>query len=149
MKPILPESGAWVGPPRLVLSGQILDGRARLRELQERGLPTTDVPTFEARTIWEAVRELARAAHYERAAHLWKTYGYDWQRSPGALAEGLGLTRAQARELSRHLRLTPSERHRRPNRAAPVVARLRRLLEHCEEEGRCATVSELREALGE
>lgn len=116
--------------------------------MEDRGIPTTDVPTYEARTVWEAVRELSRARHYDRAAQLWKTYGYDWHKSPGALQAALGLTKTDARELSRQLRTTGPERHRRPNRAAPVVARLRRLIAHCEEEGRNATVSELREALG-
>lgn|SRR5690606_5858406 len=147
MTQLIPESGDWVGPPRLILAGQILDGRRRIAELEARGLPTADVPTYDARTVWDAVRELSRARHYERAAQLWRRYGYDWHRSPGALQTALGLTRTDARELSRHLRLSPAERHRKPHRAAPIVARLRRLLEHCEEEGRPATIAELREAL--
>ena len=153
MKPILPASGEWVGPPVLSLRlladknlKPILDGRRRLAEHQERKL-TYQPPLYEATSHIEAVKLLIHAGHHERAAEHMVKYAPEYIDKTTLYLQGV-LDMTHHKLIPFMQALQPENRHTVPRRAMVVVQAVKRLENLCKTEGRKPTLQELAACLG-
>ena len=153
MKPIIPSSGDWVGPPVLVLklltlpSELILDGRKRLAEHKERGLSYTP-PRYVAKSHLEAMKILVHNGHQQRAADHALTYAPEFIDKTSAFLQ-MAFDVSQQKLIPFMKALHPENRHKIPRQAIKVVTRLKKLEDKIRTEGRKATADELLDCLGE
>jgi hypothetical protein len=132
----------WIGDPPLNFRGETLDGRRRLE------LVSSAPPAVVASTEWEAISELARRGHYERAYKLLSTTLHA-DCDAATLRTLTGLSKQACGRVLREGRTgTRAQRHTQRRRGARVAARLRALIERHEQDGYLITVDDLREALG-
>jgi hypothetical protein len=131
----------WVGDPPLKYNGKTIDGRRRLELASSPPAPVV------VKTEWEAIAELARRKHYDRAYRLLsETLHNDCDAA--TLRSLTGLPRQTCGRILREGRGTPAQRHTQRRRGARVAQRLRALVERHELEGYVITIDDLREALG-
>lgn len=114
----------WVGTPRLVWKGAVIDGRQRTEALEELGLARS-VPTHTATSPRDAARRLIAAGHYSRAEKL-GLFPFD-PRDTATCLQWAGLDKPS--------KGTPSKRVHEPRVRARAIEALREVVAKAEERG--------------